>query len=148
MSMTDNKIIQKKDLPFIARLKIVSGLIHIYKGAHLAYKAGKIGYVGLAADEITSRYVGIALEEKNLAAADNSADGTYDIEVYHKASKEVVSMKVTSTITIANEGDSVYMDTDDSVDIATGIVNSTTNGKVGVIRQFIDSNNAWVQFQD
>jgi hypothetical protein len=53
-------------------------------------------------------------------------------------------MKVTSTITIANEGDAVYVDTDEYVDISSGILN-TTGGLVGIIRQFIDGNTAWVQ---
>ncbi len=145
MALSDNKIIRFKETPAILELKVVSGLIHIYKGAHLAYKSGKIGYVGLAADELTSEYAGIAMEELNVAAADNLTDGTFAIKVLSRGNGRLVEMNTTTTITIANEGDPVYMDTDDAVDIASGIVSSVTNGMVGIIRQYVSANKAFVQ---
>lgn len=145
MALSDNLIIETKPSPVRTKLKVVDGLIRIYKGALLAYEAANIGYVKLAADELTSEFAGIALEEINVAAADNGADGTYSVEVLTRGCGEWVNLAVRSNITIANEGDPVYMDGDDYVDIASGIVSSVTNGLVGVIRQFISTNRAWVQ---
>ena len=39
------------------------------------------------------------------------------------------------------------MDTDGSVDLASGIEN-TTGGFVGIIRQFVSASEAWVQLVD
>src|SRR5262249_6433668 len=107
--------------------------------------SGKIGYVGLAADELTSEFAGIALEERNLAAADNTADGTFTVPMLTRGCGEIVEMDITGNITIANVGDPVYMGGDDKVDVAAGIALSTTNGMVGIIREFISTNKAWVQ---
>ena len=137
-----------KVAPQRLRKQVVNGIIHIYEGAILAYEAANIGYVKLGADELTSEFAGIAVEEKNIAAADNTADGTFTIEVIPRGSGEYIEMDITSSITIANEGDPVYMDGDDAVDIASGIVSSVTNGFVGIIREFISTNKAWVQLTE
>ena len=144
MSLSANKIIQKKTQPAIKKLKCVDGLLHIYKGAHLVYESGNIGYVQPATDALTHEYVGIALEELSVSAAANSADGTFEIEVLPRGCGEEVLMDITGSITIANEGDAVYADTDDKVDISSGTLN-TTGGLVGIIRQFVSTNKAWVQ---
>ncbi len=148
-ALTDNTIIEQKRSPVRATLKIVDGLIRIYKGALLSYEKGNIGYVELGSDPITvgGEFAGIALEEKNLAAADNASDGDFDVEVITRGSGDWVKLPVTSTITITNEGDSVYVDDDGAVDIASGITN-TTGGFVGIIRQYINANSAWIHLVD
>ena len=145
MPLTDNQIVESKVFPLRLTLKCVSGLLHIYRGALLAYKTGKIGYVGLAADELVSEFAGIALNEVDVTAAANTADGTYEVLVMPRGCGELVKLNVRSNITIANEGDPVYMDGDDYVDISSGIASSTTLGMVGIIRQFVSTNVAWVQ---
>ena len=144
MALTANKIIEKKAQPAIKKLKLVDGLIHIYKGGHVMYEAGNIGYVMTGADTVSAEYAGIALEEISKAAADNTADGTFEVEVLQRGCGEEILMDTTGTMTIANEGDPVYLDTDDKVDTASGVVN-TTGGLVGIIRQFVSANKAWVQ---
>ena len=143
--LTDNQIIETKVAPQRIKLKVVDGVITIYKGALLAYEGGNIGYVQLAADELNSEFAGIAMENKTLTAALNASDGDYDVEVIPRGSGEYVKLPVSSTITIANEGDPVYMDDDGAVDIASGIVSSVTGGLVGIIRQFVSANVAWIQ---
>lgn len=148
MNLSANKVIHKKPSPTIKKLKVVDGAIHIYKGANLSYEAGNIGYVQLSVDNFAnknSEFAGIALEELDVAAADNTADGTFEIEVLGRGNGEEILMDITSTITIANEGDPVYVDTDEYVDIASGITHSVTTGMVGIIRQFVSGNKAWVQ---
>lgn len=144
MSLSANKLIQTKAQPVITKLKVVDGLVHIYKGALLNYESGNIGYVQPATDALTNEFAGIALDELSVAAADNTADGTYEIEVLTRGCGQWFLADVTSTITIANEGDPVYVDTDDKVDLAAGVTN-TTGGFVGIIRQFVSANKAWVQ---
>ena len=143
MALTDNKIIRSKQSPLKTKVKLASGLIHVYKGAHLALNSG--GYAVLASDALALKYAGIALEEVNLTAAVNSADGLFDVLVLRNESLEIVEMDVTSNITIANLEAAVYMDTDEKVDIGSGIAFSTTLGRVGVIKEFISTNKAWVQ---
>lgn len=144
MALSDNQIIELKKTPARLTLKLVNGLIRVYKGAFLNYEAANIGYAKLGADALSEEFAGIALEEKNLAAADNVTDGDNDVEVISRGSGDLILMVITTTITIANEGDPVYVDGDDAVDIASGILN-TTGGFVGIIRQFVGANSAWVQ---
>lgn len=146
MALTDNQIIETKRSPVRAPVKIVDGAIRIFNGALLSYEKGNIGYAELGSDPITigGEFAGIALEEKNLAAADNTSDGDYDVEVLSRGCGDWVKLPVTSTISIANAGDAVYVDGDDAVDIASGITN-TTGGFVGIIRQFVSANVAWIQ---
>lgn len=145
MALSDNLIVRTQVPPQRVKLKCVDGLLHIYKGANLMYEASNIGYVMNAADILTAEFAGIAMEEINVSAADNAADGTYEIAVIPRGSGEWIERDVRSNITIANEGDPVYMDGDDYVDIASGIASSVTNGMVGIIRKFISTNKAWVQ---
>ncbi len=145
MALSANKERQIKKSPARIRLLVDDGLVHIYKGALLMYKAGDIGYVVPAADELTSEFAGIATEELSVAAADNTTHGTYTIEVIPRGSGELVEMDITGNITVANEGDPVYMDHDGACDLAAGVVHTVTNGLVGIIRQFISTNKAWVQ---
>jgi len=145
MSLSANNIIQRKQQPVIKKKKVVDGAIHIYKGAHLAYEGGNIGYVMLASDVTLNEYAGIALEELNLAAADNTSDGTFEVEILQRGCGQEVLLDITSAISIANEDDPVYMDGDDAVDISSGISHSTTFGLVGIIREFVSANKAWVQ---
>ena len=145
MSLSANKVIQRKAQPCVTKLKVVDGLIHIYRGANLVYEAANIGYVMLGTDRLTDEFAGIALEELNVSAADNTANGTYEISVLPRGCGECILMNVTGTISIANEGDPVYVDTDEKVDLATGVVSTVTGGLVGIIRQFVSANKAWVQ---
>ena len=144
MALSANANIQRIVTPAVLKKKIVDGAIHIYRGALLNYEAANIGYVKLGSDTLSEEFAGIALEEVNLAAADNTADGTYKVEVSPRGNGDLFLLPVTSNITIANEGDPVYVDGDSAVDIASGIVN-TTNGFVGIIREFVSTNSAWVQ---
>ena len=144
MALSDDQVIETKQSPHRLTLKIVDGAITIYNSALLNYEASNIGYVKLGSDTLLEEFAGIALENKTLAAADNASDGDNDVEVLPRGSGELVKLTITSTITIANEGDPVYVDGDDAVDIASGIEN-TTGGLVGIIRQFVDGNTAWVQ---
>lgn len=144
MALSANKVIQRKSAPTPKKLKCVNGALHIYVGANLNYEASNIGYVMPATDVLNAEFAGIALEELNVAAADNTTDGTFEVLVLPRGCGEEILMDITSTITIANEGDPVYADTDEYVDISTGITN-TTGGLVGIIRQFVSSNKAWVQ---
>lgn len=146
-ALTDNQIIETKLSPARLVLKVVDGEITIFKGALLNYEATNIGYVKLGSDVTGEEFAGIAMENKTLAAADNPSDGTFDVEVIPKGSTELVKMNVTSTISIANEGDPVYVDDDGAVDIASGITN-TAGGFVGIIKQFVSANVAWVQLVD
>lgn len=144
MALIANKVIKRKPAPTIKKLKCVDGALRIFKGANLNYEASNIGYVMPATDVLGAEFAGIALEELNVAAADNTADGTFEIQVLPRGCGEEVLMDITSNITIANEGDAVYADTDEKVDISSGILN-TTGGLVGIIRQFVSTNKAWVQ---
>lgn len=144
MVLTANKIVQKKAQPFETKLKCVDGALQIYKGGHVMYEAGNMGYVMTGADTASAEYAGIALEEITKAAADNTADGTFEVLVLMRGNGDLVLMDTTTTITIANEGDAVYLDNDDTVDTAAGVVN-TTGGLVGIIRQYVSANKAWVQ---
>lgn len=143
MSLSANKLVERKQQPAIKKLKVVNGAVHIYKGALLNYESGNIGYVMPGTDADGAEFAGIALEELNVAAADNVSDGTFEIEVLPRGCGEEVLLDVDSTITIANEGDPVWVDNDGEVDIAGGT--SYTGGIVGIIRQFVSSNKAWVQ---
>ena len=143
-ALSANKIVVKKAQPAIKKLKCVDGALQIYNGGFVVYEASNIGYVMTAEDTLLAEFAGIALEEITKAAADNTSDGDFEVEVLQRGCGQEVLMDVTSTITIANEGDPVYVDTDNEVDIASGIEN-TTGGFVGIIRQFVSANKAWVQ---
>ena len=144
MALSANKVIQRKSAPTPKKLKVVDGTVHFYVGANVNYEAGNIGYVMPATDVLNAEFAGIALEELNVAAADNASDGTYELLVLPRGCGEEILMDITSNITIANEGDPVYADTDEKVDLASGITN-TTGGLVGIIRQYVSVNKAWVQ---
>lgn len=144
MALSANKVIQKKQQPVIKKLKVVDGAVHIFKGSLIMYETSNIGYVMTGADVVGAEFAGIALEELEVAAADNTADGTYEIEVLPRGCGEEVLMDVYDTITIANEGDPVYLYDDDDVGLS-GSVTNTTGGLVGIIRQFVSANKAWVQ---
>lgn len=144
MSLSANKVIEKKSAPTPKKLKVVDGAVHIYVGAHLNYEASNIGYVMPATDVLNAEYAGIALEELNVAAADNTTDGTYEVLVLPRGCGEEVLMDIYDTIDISNEGDPVYVYDDDDV-AESGSVTNTTGGLVGIIRQFVSANKAWVQ---
>jgi hypothetical protein len=143
MALSANKDVQRKSQPVTTKLKVVNGDVHIYKGALVMYESGNIGYVMAGGDALTREFAGIALEELNVAAADNVSDGTYEVEVLTRGCGEWVLMNMAVNITIANEGDPVYVETDDTVGIS-GVTN-TTGGFVGIIRQFVSTTTAWVQ---
>lgn len=150
-ALTDNRIIETKQAPLNTKLKLADGAVTVYRGALLQYENSNIGYVELALDTATQadqgEFAGIATENKTLVAGDNVSDGDNEVEVLTRGSGETIKLPVTSNITIANEGDPVYMDTTNEVDIASGISN-TTGGFVGIIRQFISTNLAWIQMVD
>jgi hypothetical protein len=143
MALSANMTIKRKEQPCITKLKCVDGLLHIYKGALLNYEASNIGYVMPGTDTLSQEFAGIALEELSVSAADNATDGTYEIEVLPRGCGEEVLLPMSVSITIANEGDPVYLETDGTVGIS-GVTN-TTGGLVGIIRQFVSTTSAWVQ---
>lgn len=145
MALSANKKLRFTNAPLETKYDVVDGAIHIYEGGLLMFEAGNIGNVMLAADILTAEFAGIALEELDLAAADNTADGTFKVQVLTRGCGKCVELAVRSNITKANIGDPVYMDGDDYVDIASGIVSSVTNGFVGIIREFVSTNVALVQ---
>jgi ABC-type uncharacterized transport system ATPase subunit len=144
MSLSANKVIRRKSAPTPKKLKVVDGAVHIHVGANLNYEASNIGYVMPATDVLNAEFAGIALEELNVAAADNTSDGTYEVLVLPRGAGDEVLMDVHDTITIANEGDPVYVYDDDDVGLSASVTN-TTGGLVGIIRQFVSANKAWVQ---
>lgn len=144
MALSANANLKTQHSPMVKKSKVVDGAIHVYRNALLNYEAGNIGYVKLGSDTPLEEFAGIATEEVDLTAALNTADGTYKVEHWSRGCGRVFLLPVRSTISIANEGDKVYVDGDDYVDIASGIVN-TTNGFVGVIREYISANSAYVQ---
>lgn len=144
MALSANKVFDIKHQPYEEDLKVVNGAVHIYEGALLNYEAGNIGYVMPGTDVLSAEFAGIAVEELNVAAADNVSDGTFSVRVLTRGCGEIVELDVTSSITIANEGDAVYVDTDEYVDISSGILN-TTGGFVGIIRKYISAHKALVQ---
>lgn len=143
MSLSANVVIEKKQQPFITKLKVVNGAVHIYKGALLVYESGNIGYVMPGVDALTHEFAGIAMEELDVAAADNVTDGTFEIEVLTRGCGEVVKLNHSVSITIANEGDAVYLEDDQYANIS-GVTN-ITGGLVGIIRQFVSTSSSWVQ---
>lgn len=145
MALSANKILRHKESPAVLRLKLVDGLIHVFKGALLNYEAGNIGFVKLGSDTSGEEFAGIAVEEKDLAAADNATNGANDIEVWSRGCGRLVELDFTADITIANEGDGVYVDGDDKVDLAANVANSITGGFVGILRQFVSARKGWVQ---
>lgn len=143
MALSANRKLQRKAQPAIKKLKCVNGELHIYEGALLNYEASNIGYVMPGTDTLSQEFAGIALEEVNVAAADNTADGTFSVEVLPRGCGEEVLLDMSVGITIANEGDAVYLENDGQVGIS-GVTN-TTGGFVGIIRQFVSNTQAWVQ---
>lgn len=147
MALSANRIVLVQKQPFVHEVPVVSGVLHVYRGALLEYKAGNIGYaiVGTDPQAVTlHEFAGIAMEELDVTAAQNTADGTYKVRTLSRGCGEVVTLPVTSTITVANVGDPVYVDNDEYVDLAAGTIN-TTGGFVGIIREFVSANLARVQ---
>lgn len=142
MALSSNEVITYEENFLKTKRGIVDGAIHIYKSALLNYEAANIGYVKLADDVASEEFAGIALEEKDLAAADNTSDGTYDTEIYAKGCNKVFLLKVDSGCTIANIGDTVYAKADDVVDLVAGVSN---NVEVGTIVDIYSSTHAWVK---
>lgn len=142
MALTDNKIVNLKQAPQRIYRNVVSGLIHIYKGALLNYKSGSIGYVGLGADVLSDQFAGIAMEEVNVSAAQNPTNGTFQVLTIGRGSGELVLLTFTDTLTIADEGGNAYVNGDDVVKKS---VTNTTGGFVGIIREFVSANLAYVQ---
>lgn len=142
MALSDNKIVQLKQSPQRILRNIISGTIHIYKGALLNFKSGSIGYVGLGADVAGDQFAGIAMEEANLVSATNLANGTFQVLTIGRGSGELVLLTFTDTLTIADEGGNAYVNGDDVVKKS---VTNTTGGFVGIIREFVSANLAYVQ---
>lgn len=147
MALSANVNLRVAQSPYVNRKSVVDGAIHIYRGAILNHEAGNVGNVKLGSDTLLEEFAGIALEEWNIAAGDNTADGTYKVECYDRGCGLLFELTITSNITVANIGDKVYVDGDDKVDLSSGILN-TTGGFVGIIREFISTNKALVQLTD
>lgn len=144
MALTDNVVIRSKVSPARFPALIVDGLIRIYKSALLNGEASNVGHVKLGSDTLLEEFRGIALEEKNLAAADNVADGDNSVLILARGCGELIEMTITDTITVDNINDVVYVNGDDVVGLAATVEN-TTGGAVGTIREFVNANKAWVQ---
>lgn len=142
MALTDNKIVNIKQSPQRILRGVISGTVHLYKGALLNFKAGSIGYVGLGADVLNDQFAGIAMEEKNLVSATNPTNGTFQILTLGRGCGDLVLLNFTDTLTIADEGAACYVNGDDVVKKS---VTNTTGGFVGIIREWISSSQAYVQ---
>lgn len=142
MALTDNKIVNIKQSPQRILRSIISGTIHIYKGALLNFKSGSIGYVGLGADALSDQFAGIAMEEVNLVSTVNTSNGLFQVLTIGRGSGELVLLTFTDTLTIANEGAACYVNGDDVVKLS---VTNTTGGFVGIIREFVSASTAYVQ---
>lgn len=142
MALTDDKIVNIKQSPQRILRNVVAGLITIYKGALLNYKAGDVGYVKLGSDTLSENFAGIAMDNLTVTAAQNPSDGTFQILTIGRGSGELVLLTFTDTLTIANEGAACYVNGDDVVKLS--VVN-TTGGFVGIIREFVSANLAYVQ---
>lgn len=144
MALTDNKVVNIKQAPQRIMRNIISGTIHIFKGALLNYKSGSIGYVGLGADALGDVFAGIAMEEQNLFSSVNTANGLFQILTIGKGSGDLVLLNFTDTLTIADEGAACYVNGDDVVKKS---VLNTTGGFVGHIREWVSSSQAYVQIE-
>lgn len=143
MSLSANSKPRTQVQPARLQYGITSGAIEIFEGALLNFSSG--GYVKKASNTHGEKFAGIALEHKNLAAADNTAGGTFTVEVIPAGSGELVELTITSTITILDVGKRVWADDDDSVDIVADGQKNDTAGQVGIIKQYISANKALVQ---
>lgn len=112
---------------------LVDGALAIFKGSLMNYEAANIGYVKNGADIASEEFAGLALKEFNVAAADNTSDGTFESELVVKGSGKVIlfqSDRIEGTITLANTGDLVYVKDDQKI----GLVGDVTNNvEVGTI---------------
>jgi hypothetical protein len=142
MSLSANRVLEQKIQPVRHKVKIVDGTVHVYKGALLNFEGGNIGYAQPATDTLTEEFAGIALDELNVAAADNAADGTYEIDYIPCKTEEWQALTVHDTITVANIGDPVYVYDDEKVSLSA---TNTTGGKVGIIAGYLSANKAWIQ---
>jgi len=113
---------------------IVNGAIHIYEGAILNYEAANIGYVKLGSDTASEEFAGIACEEVNLAAADNASDGDNTVWMDAAGSGKCFRFSsdrvLTTAITIANIGDTVYVAGDDKIALASVTSNDVELGTI------------------
>ena len=142
MALSANAVISTKPLVDIFERGIVDGLIHIYQGSLLNYEAANIGYVKLASDTASEEFAGVSMEEQDLTAALNTADGTYDVKMYAKGSGRVFLMKVTGGCSRANIGDTVMADGDDAVDFTGGVTHDVA---VGTVVDIYSATHAWIK---
>ena len=140
MALSANVVMTYKRDPMELDVELVSGAIHVYTGAII--NRSSTGYGLLGTDSATDVvFAGIAVEEVNLAAADNASDGDNLVRVLQKGSGASVKLTTTDTITRASIGTAVFVNGDDAVAIAA----TTTNDiAVGTISEFIDANTAMV----
>ena len=102
---------------------------------------GSDGYAKQGGDTSGDKFVGIALENKNIAAADNTADGKYTIRVLPARAGNIVKMAFHSStaVTTGLPGVTVYAKS------ATTVATSTTNSVVvGTIFKWLSTTEAYV----
>lgn len=140
MALSANVAMTYKRDPMELDVELADGIVHVYIGAIINRDSAGYGLLGTdsASDVI---FAGIAVEEVNLTAAENTSDGQHLVRILQKGSGASVKLTTTDTITRASIGLSVYVNGDDAV----ALVGTTTNDiLVGVISEFIDANTAMV----
>lgn len=110
--------------------EMVDGALAIYLGALVNYEAANIGYAKVASDTSNEEFAGIAAEQLTVAAADNTADGTYELKIYAKGSGKVFKLPYTGTVTRANIGDTVYVYDDQYVGLTGSVSNNVEVGTI------------------
>lgn len=134
MGLTADREVQRKDgvlLPF----KLYRA-VKIYLGALVAVRAD--GYATPGADTAGLIFQGVAVEN-----VDNTSGGDGDLSVTLMR-RGLHLLEITSSVTIANIGDNVFLDGDDKVDLAAGVDNDIF---CGVIADIYDSTHVWVDIE-
>lgn len=102
---------------------------------------GGDGYAKQAGDTSGDKFIGIALENKTIAAANNTADGKHSIRVLPARAGNIVKMSfnASTAITTGLPGVTVYAKS------ATTVATSTTNSVVvGTIQKWLSTTEAYV----
>ncbi len=102
---------------------MVDGALAIEEGQFINGDTGGFGKIG--GDTASEVFLGIAGDAINKTAAENTADGTFHLQVIAKGSGKIVWLPFTGTITIVDvmNGTSVYVDSATEV----ALVGDTTN---------------------
>ena len=121
-------------------------IVPLADGAHTIavgdlISVGSDGYAKQGGDTSGDKFIGIALESKTIAAADNSADGKYSLKILPARAGNIAKMTFNSSTVRGSglPGTTVYAKS------ATTIATSTTNSVVvGTIFEWLSTTEAYV----